>query len=190
MNRSADISGALNGPLLGTIIGMRARQLAGLALSTAVALTIGRLGFGSWGASLLLLLLVWIVIIPLSGVRDRRKKREFGLSPDTPTEATREIKLSMPPELALSHASDALAQAAFVKPSSVRVDRKRGAVRARTRLTWDSFGERLTVTIVPTTDGAVVQVESRGLVPQFIDYGKNARNVAAVTQLMSRAVLG
>src|SRR3954449_5977233 len=152
---------------VGHHVGMRGRQLTGLAISTAMALTIGRLSFGSWSAALLLLLLMWLVIVPISRVRDRRKKREFGLSPDTPTEATRELKLTMPPELALSHASDALERAAFVKPSSVRVDRTRGAVRARTRLTWDSFGERLTVTIVPAPDGTVARVESRGLFPQL-----------------------
>lgn len=169
---------------------MRARQLTGLIVGVGVALAIGRLSFGSWAASLVLLLLVFVVVVPVSRARDRRKKQEYGLSPDAPTEASRELKLSMPPESALSHASRALEQAAFVKASTVRVDRRRGRVRARTRLTWESFGERLTVTVVPAPDGTVARVESRGVVPQLLDYGKNARNVAAVSQPMSNAALG
>lgn len=180
--RSPNGSSGLRGRGLGTISGMRARPAVGLLVSTSAALGIGRLGFGSWTAAVVLLVLVAVVVLPFSLARDRRAKQAHGLPSDTPTEATREVRMSLAPEAALEQAALAFSSVEFVKSASVRVDRQRGLVRARTRMTGGSWGERLTATVSPIDDGARVVIESRGVVPQLIDYGKNARNVAAICQ--------
>jgi uncharacterized protein (DUF58 family) len=168
---------------------VRGRKLVGLCLSTATALAIVRLSSGSWTAAVLFVVLLFAVVVPFSRVRDRRQKQAHGLPQNTPTEAAREVRITVSPELAVDQAVDALRRLDFVKPSSVRTDRTKRVIRARTRISRDSFGERLTVRVGPAAGGANVRVESRGVVPQLIDYGKNARNVATVMARLQNAAL-
>ena len=176
--------------LSGTDDHVGGRKVVGVCVSTAVALGMARLSSGSWTAAVLFVLLLYAVVVPFSMARDRRQKRAHGLPQNTPTEAIREVRVGVPPDLAIEQAVDALRHLDFVKPQSVRADRARHVIRARTRISRDSFGERLTVRVAAAGGGANVRVESRGLLPQLIDYGKNARNAAAVLDRLQSTALG
>ena len=165
------------------------RRTIGLVLSLAVALAIGRAGSGSWSVAGLLVLIVSLIVWPLSRARDRKRKQAFGLAADTATEAVREFLMPGGVEATLDHAAGVMRSLDFVKTGTVRVDSGRRMVRARTRLTRDSWGEWLSIRVTPEEASVRVRVESRGLVPQLIDYGKNARNVAAITQRLLQAAL-
>jgi hypothetical protein len=72
-----------------------------------------------------------------------------------------------------------------------RVDAGGPKITAVTRMSWHSWGERVTVTARPTGAGCGVKVSSRPLLPlTLVDYGRNFSNVQRMIAFLTERATG
>ncbi|AEP09387.1 hypothetical protein [Micavibrio aeruginosavorus] len=65
-------------------------------------------------------------------------------------------------------------------------DIKEGIVYARTKMTWESFGEKIIISLsAPGTDVTIISIQSAPIVPTTkTDYGKGKRNIEQLVQYL------
>ena len=160
---------------------VRLRRWTALLLPNAAALAIFRISSGSWLTAVVTVLLGNVLVVAGGRLIDRRKKRQHGLPEETPVEVSRDVTVALAPQVALGRVATVLNTMEFISPATVRLDEGRRVVRARTRGSWECFGERVLVELHEVPVGVRLVVSSRPLWPgTTIDYGKNARNVGAL----------
>jgi hypothetical protein len=88
----------------------------------------------------------------------------------------RTISLGFDQELALQKAKEALLAIRKVRPGSIKM--RADQISASTGITWQSFGERISVNVQATEAGALVHITSRPrLASTVMDSGKGCENV-------------
>jgi len=97
---------------------------------------------------------------------------------------TREIEIDVPLDQALVLARAALQSIAgvIIKPTPTAPHK----IEARTGLNWETYGERITLSIAPLdADTTTIRIESRPrLRTTLIDYGRNLHYVNAISQFL------
>ena len=83
---------------------------------------------------------------------------------------------------------DRITAALLGLPAEIReADGQAGRYRARTRWSWKSFGEEVSVQLTGDPSAPQAVVSSRPVVPTtVVDYGKGRSNVAAVSEALRR----
>jgi hypothetical protein len=109
--------------------------------------------------------------------RREKRLRKLGLSPgDMKPTQERTISLQFDLNTAMQMAKSALMSIRKIQSDSIRENGHQ--VTARTGVTWQSFGERISVEILPTVGGSAVHIISRPkLATTTMDGGKGRENV-------------
>lgn len=95
----------------------------------------------------------------------------------------RTISLTVDPHAAIDRAKDALLVIRKLRPNTIEVGANQ--ISASTGMTWQSFGERISIDVQSTPTGASVHVSSRPrLATTTMDSGKGYENV----ELFARAL--
>jgi hypothetical protein len=115
--------------------------------------------------------------------RDQRARAAAGLepkSPGEPIEVERILEVNLPAATAFNRALEGIH---LLRKSRVSVaEQETGRIDARIGTTWKSFGERVSVEVLPTgatTSRVLIRSKPR-LSITIVDYGKNDQNVGVV----------
>ena len=106
-----------------------------------------------------------------------RKYKAAGVEKADDLHQVRKVRLTLSLERAYDHCIDAVGQ--IKRGRVVNEDRVEARIDAKAGMTWKSFGERITISLVRVDDNATdVEICSRpSLGTTLVDYGKNIENV-------------
>ena len=118
--------------------------------------------------------------------RAERRLQRLGLSAaDMKPVQARSIAVPLDVDAALQKAAQALSSVRKLKSRSVDVTS--GKITAKTGMTWQSLGERLTVEVVPSESGSLVHISSQPRVATTtMDGGKGRENVELFERSLTR----
>jgi hypothetical protein len=68
----------------------------------------------------------------------------------------------------------------LVPHRELKLNREQFAISAYPPMSWETWGEKITVVVRPDGQGSVVEVSSYCYIPQLFDWGKNRRNVESI----------
>jgi hypothetical protein len=99
--------------------------------------------------------------------------------------AEREVRLHAPPQQTLTLCEQAVQQ--LPRARIQLVDLESGLIRARTGISWESFGECITCQVAPAEDGGsrVRVTSSPAIRITLVDYGKNWENAEHVGSILA-----
>ena len=133
------------------------------------------------------LILVWIIFFAVLWFilwlthRLGIKRKGFSLTKQNlPVVQKREMQLGLPYEQAFAVSTEALDRLPRITLKSE--NNSKGMLMANSRITWESFGEKIVLNIQRVDDRTTkVEIVSRPIVPiTMFDYGKNLENVERI----------
>jgi hypothetical protein len=118
--------------------------------------------------------------------RGERRLQKLGVSAgDMKPTQERIISLRVDANAAMEKAKSALAAIRKIRPDSIKVTGSQ--ITATTGITWQSFGERISVDILPTEAGSSVRISSRPKVAMTaMDSGKGHENVELFAKALTQ----
>ena len=156
------LSSLLVGAAIGVIVALRGDLRQGM-IAGALA------GLG-WGV------LMMVTIVPINLLATRKLTSE-----QCQLAQTREFEVAGSPPHVTGLLNKALSDLPFVH--SIVVSTDNGIISAKTRMSWASFGEKIIIEAKAAERGNTLVKLSSSPMTKFtaIDYGKNYRNVEAIT---------
>jgi hypothetical protein len=157
---------------LGLSQGFRVGFSVRLVLVTVVLSAVGALLVGG--------VLLWFVGRGAS----RLERQGIGFTNTEPVQE-RSVEVALPATAAFEASLSALR--VIPKIRVVRENRSAGEIDARTRMTWRSFGELVTIRVLSLGgDRARIDIRSEPATKQKVDYGKSVENVELILRAMAR----
>jgi hypothetical protein len=118
------------------------------------------------------------------GAKRRLQKLGVGTGDMKPVQE-RTVPLSVDANVAMEKAKSALAAIRKIRSDSIRANGNQ--ITATTSMTWQSFGERISVEVLPTVVGSSVRIGSRPkIATTMMDGGKGRENVELFTKALTQ----